>query len=112
MPEVVLPRARSSPGLGGWVVSHARPETMLGFVAVSMRVIPGRLTECALERLVQWAGYLANNKVIQLTMRRCRRESGSLLFSGSSSLNGPVLGSSFAGTCSSPPVTRRWQRPS
>ena len=37
-------------------------------------------------------------KDIQLTMRRCPPETGASFFSDPSSLNGPVPGSSYAGT--------------
>ena len=47
LPDSILPRARSILGLGGWVVCHARPDAMLGFVALSRRVSSGRLTQCA-----------------------------------------------------------------
>ena len=50
MPEAILPRARSTLGLGGWVVCHARPDAMLGLVVVSRRVSPGRLTKYAWDR--------------------------------------------------------------
>ena len=53
MPDSIFPRARSILGLGGWIVCHARPDAMLGFVAVSRRVSSGRLTQYAWDRLVQ-----------------------------------------------------------
>ena len=95
MPETTLPRARRILGLGGWSFCHARPSSMLGFVAISRRVSPGRLTEYAWGRLIQWARYLVKNT--QLAMRRCPPESGASFVSGSPSLNGPVPGSSNAG---------------
>ena len=70
MPETTLPRARRILGLGGWSFCHARPGSMLGFVAISRRVSPGRLTECTWDRPIQGARYLVNTKDIQLTMRR------------------------------------------
>mmetsp|Transcript_4066 Transcript_4066/g.9678 ORF Transcript_4066/g.9678 Transcript_4066/m.9678 type:complete len:95 (-) Transcript_4066:152-436(-) len=94
MPEAALPRARSTLGLGSLVVYHARPEAMLGFVTISRRVSPGRLTEYAWDRLIQWARYLANTKDTQLAVCRCPPESYAAFFSDPSSLNGPVPGSS------------------
>mmetsp|Transcript_4068 Transcript_4068/g.9683 ORF Transcript_4068/g.9683 Transcript_4068/m.9683 type:complete len:381 (-) Transcript_4068:53-1195(-) len=99
MPESVLSRARSILGLGGWIFCHARPGAMLGFVAIPRRVSPGRLTEYAWGRLIQWARYLVNTKELQLTMRRCPPESDAAFLSDSSSLNGPVPGSSCGGAC-------------
>ena len=99
MAETTLLRARSILGLGGWVVCHARPGAVLGFVAISLRVSPGRLTEYAWDRPVQWARYLVNTQEIQFAMRRCPPEMGASFFSDSSSLNGPVPGSSYAGAC-------------
>ena len=99
MPESALPRARSILGLGGWVVCHARPGAMMDFVAISRRVSPGRLTEYAWDRLIQWARYLVNTKGPQLTMRKCLSRTNAGFFSDSSSLNGPVPGSSYDGAC-------------
>ena len=72
---------------------------MLGFVAVSRRVSPGRLTECAWDRLIQWARYLVNTKDLQLKMRKCPAGTNAAFFSDSSSLNGTAPGSSFGGAC-------------
>ena len=44
---LAAPAADGAPALGGWVGCHARPEEILGAVAASRRVSPGRLTECA-----------------------------------------------------------------
>jgi len=99
MPDSILPRARSILGLGGWIVCHARPDGMLGFVAISRRVGPGRLTKYAWSRLVQWARYLVGTKGLLLTMRRCPAGTDAAFFSDSSSLNGPVPGTSYGGAC-------------
>ena len=99
MPDSILPRARSTLGLGGWIVCHARPGGMLGFVAISRKVGPGRLTKYAWNRLVQWARYLVGTKGLLLTMRRCPAGTDAAFFSDSSSLNGPVPGSSYGGAC-------------
>ena len=72
---------------------------MLGFVAISRRVSPGRLTECAWGRLVQWARYLVNTKDIQFTIRQCPPGAGAAFFSDSTSLNSPVPGNSYGGAC-------------
>ena len=45
--DSALPRARSTLGLAGWVVCHARPDAMLAFVAIVRRMSPGRFTEYA-----------------------------------------------------------------
>ena len=112
MPDSILSRARSILGLGGWVVCHARPNAMPGFVAVSRRVSSGRLTQYAWGRLVQWTRYLVNTKELLLTMRKCPAETGAAFFSDSSLLNGLAPGSSYGGrACSSPRATRRWRRP-
>ena len=55
VPDSALLRACSILGLGGWVVCHASSSAMLGFVEVSHRVSPGRLTEYAWDRPIQWA---------------------------------------------------------
>ena len=72
---------------------------MLWFVAISRRVSPGRLTEYAWDRFIRWGRCLVNTKGIQHTTRRCPPESVAAVFSYSSSLNGPVPGSSYAGAC-------------
>ena len=95
----ILPRARRTPGLGDPGSSHVRPDAMPVPVAISRRVSPGRLTEYAWDRPIQWARYLVNTKDIRLTMRQCPPESDAAFFSNSSSLNGPVPGSSYAGAC-------------
>ena len=99
VPDSVLPRARSILGLGGWVVCHARPNAMSGFVAVSRRVSPGKLTEYAWDRPIQWARYLINTKDLQLARRKCPTGTNTAFFSDSPSLNGPVPGSSYGGAC-------------
>ena len=70
LPESALPRARSILGLAGWIVCHARPDAMLAFVAIARRVSPGRLTEYAWDRLVQWGTYLVKTRDVHLTMRK------------------------------------------
>ena len=45
LPDSALPRARGALELAGWVVCHARPGTMLAFVAIAWWVSPGRLAE-------------------------------------------------------------------
>ena len=99
MPKSILPRAHSSLGLRGRVVCQARPGAVLGFVAISRRVSPGRLTEYAWDTLIQWAMYRANNKNIQLATRQCPPRTGAAFFSDFYSLNGPVLGISYDGAC-------------
>ena len=76
LPDSALPRARSILGLAGWVVCHARPDAMLAFVAIARRVSPGRFTECAWDRLVQWGAYLAKTKDAHLTMRKAAAGTG------------------------------------
>ena len=78
---------------------HARPGAVLGFVATLRRVSPGRLTEYAWDRPIQWARYLVSTKEIHLTMRQCPPEADATFFSDSSSLTGPVPGSSYGGAC-------------
>ena len=99
MPNSILPRARSILGLGGWVVCHAHPDAMLGFVAVSRRVSSGRLTQYAWDRLVPWARYLVNTKELLLTLRKCPAMADAAFISDSSLLNGPAPGSSYGGAC-------------
>ena len=70
---------------------------MLVFVAIARRVSPGRLTEYALDRLVQWGTYLAKTRDVHLAMRKTAAGTGAACFSDSSALNGPVPGSSYAG---------------
>ena len=53
MPDSILPCARSNLGLEGWVVCHARPDAISGFVTVSRQVSSGRLTQYARGRFVQ-----------------------------------------------------------
>ena len=72
---------------------------MVGFVSISRRVSPGRLSEYAWEKPIQWTRYLVKTKDIQLSMRRCPPESGASFFSESTSLNGPIPRSSYAGAC-------------
>ena len=72
---------------------------MLDFVAISRRVSPGRLTEYAWGRPIQWARHLVKTKDLQLAMRKCPLRTGAAFFSGPSSLNGPVPGSSYGGAC-------------
>ena len=95
MLESILPRARSVLGLGGWVVFHARPDAMLGFATISPFVSPGRQTDYAWQMLIRWERY----QDLQLTMRKCPLRAGAGFFSDSSSLNGPVPGSSYDGAC-------------
>ena len=73
---------------------NARPDAMLAFVAIARRVSPGRFTECAWDRLVQWGAYLVNTGDVHLTMRRAAAGTGAACYSDSSALNGPVPGSS------------------
>ena len=56
MPVSILPRACSTLGFGGWILCHACPDAILGFVAISRHVSPGRLTEYALGRPIQCSG--------------------------------------------------------
>ena len=58
LPDSFLPRARNFLGLGGWVVGHARPGGLLGYVALTRRITPGQLTQYEWDRVVQWATYL------------------------------------------------------
>ena len=99
MPEFILARARSILELGGWNVYHARTDAVLGFVAISRRVSPGRLTEYARGRLIQWAKHLINTKEILLRKRQCPPRAGAAFFSDPPSLNGPVPGNSYGGAC-------------
>ena len=46
-----------------------------------------------------WARYLVNTKDLQHTMRKCPARTNAAFFSDSSSLNGPVPGSSNGGAC-------------
>ena len=57
LPDSALPWTRSTLGLGGWVVGHARPDVLLGYAALTRRVSPGRLTQNAWDR--QWAIYFS-----------------------------------------------------
>jgi len=99
LPEAALPRARSILGLAGWIVCHARPDAMLAFVAIARRVSPGRLTEYAWDRLVQWGSYLVKTRDVHLTMRKVPAGTEAACYSDSSALNGPVPGSSYGGAC-------------
>jgi len=88
---------------------HARPDAMLAFVELSRRVSPGRFTEYARGRPIQWATYLVRMKYVHLAMREAAVREAAVreaaagtnapCFSGSSALNGPVPVSSYAGTC-------------
>ena len=75
------------------------PGAMMGFLAISRRVSPGRLTGCAWERLIQLRSYLANAKELQLTIRKCPLRTGAALFSDASSLDVPFPGSNYGGAC-------------
>ena len=99
LPDSVLPRARSILGLAGRVVCHAWPEAMPAFVAISRRVRRGPLTEYAWDRLFQWATYLAKPRDAHLAVRKAVAGTDAACFSDSSALNGPILGSSYAGAC-------------
>ena len=91
---------------------HEHLGAMMGYVAISRRLSPGQLTEYAWDKLIQWARFLVNTKDLQLTMRKCPSRTNATFFTGSTSLNGPVPGSSYDGAFSSPRATRRWQKPS
>ena len=80
-------------------MGHSRPDAMLAFVATARRVSPGRLTENAWGRLIQWATYLVKMRDVHLTIRTAAAGAGVAFFSDSSALNGPVAGSSYAGAC-------------
>ena len=99
LPDSVLLRARSNLGLAGWVVCQARPDAMLTFVAIARRVSPGRLTEYAWDRLVQWGTYLVRTRDVHLAMRKAAAGTGAACYSDSSALNGPVPGRSYGGAC-------------
>ena len=94
-----LPRARRILGLAGLVVCHVRPGAVLAFVVISRREIPGRFTEHAWNRLIQWATYLVKTSDVHLAMREATAGTGAACFSESPALNGPIPGSSYAGAC-------------
>ena len=113
MPESILRRARKILGLGGWIVCHARHNAMLGFVAISRCLSPGRLAKCAWGKLIQRERCLVNTKDTQLKMRQCPPRAGAAFFSDFYTLNDPVPGEEAMArrACSLPRATRRWQRP-
>ena len=70
LPASVLPRALLVLRLGGWVVCRTRPGAMLAFAALSQHVRPGRLTEYAWARPLEWARYLVHTSDIKLAVHK------------------------------------------
>ena len=70
---------------------------MRAFVAISRRVSPGRFTEYAWGRLIQWETYLVKTRDAHLAMREAAVGTDAACFPDSSALNGPIPGSSYAG---------------
>ena len=101
LPDSFLPRARRILGLGGWIVDHTRPGGLLGYAARARDPPdhPGAPCPVSLDRIVQWATYLAKTKDLKFTIRQAPPGAEAAIFSDSSTLNGPSPGSSHGGTC-------------